>query len=479
MNKKRINTAINILTILFFIAVILPFFITAKYALFVTDDFPIANAAVAHFDGNYFRTGVKCAADYWHDWNGNWFSFTIAYWLHPIIHGGQKTLVVALRIQLVLAIAGAFYLCFALAKFFDYKAEKTLRIAALVLLPVLLFKEYFDFYLWWLTSCTYLMPLYLFLFGFGTFLFAIKSEKIWQFIIAGILLLAMAGGSLNVVGFGCYLLLFTIVAWSFYRKKISVPAVVVFVTTLAGACVNAFAPGNFARQNSQETEKVGIIRTLINEIQIMCVEGKWLVLHTAFIAFVLLALFWGSRLHKKLTLTNLIVATAAGVFLPVVTMFPVVLGYGDIDYKDISNRGYGMMDISIIFAACFIAVLWGIYLRDIIKKDNIKKIATLFVTVIVLVSVFYCGQRIRELAPVQVVANLNSGYNKEFFDTWMEIFSRIENGDGDVVIEMSVPPRKAGCSWAKLSDDPNKWWNDYISIYYGLDSVSLINTYEE
>lgn len=478
VDKKRINTAINIVTLLVFIAIVIPFFVTTKYALFVTDDFPIANATISNFDGSYFKTGVKCAANYWHVWNGNWFSFTIAYWLHPLVHGGQKVLVWALRIHLFLGILGSVYFCFSIIKFFGYKAEKTLRVLVLVVIPVLLFKEYFDFYLWWLTSCTYLMPLYFFFFGFGTFLFALKSNKIWQYVVAGTLLLAMSGGSLNVVGMGCYTLLITLLAWGFYSKKVCLPGIVVFVVTLMGSCFNAFAPGGFSRQNSQETEKVGVAKALINEIQILCVEGKWFVLHTAFIAFVLLALFWGNRLNKKITLQNLVIASIACIGLPVVTMFPVVLGYGDIDYKDISNRGYGMMDITIIFAACFMAVLWGIYFRRIVE-GNIKKIFTIMVSIIAFLSVSICGQKFSELVPVQIASNIHSGFNEDFFDTWMEIYDACESsGVDDVVIEMSVPPRKAGCSWAKMSEDPNKWWNEYISRYYGINSVSLVNTFE-
>ena len=474
-NKKVINIAVNVLLIVLFVVALAPFFITTKYALFVTDDFPIANAAVSNFDGSYFRTGVKCAANYWHVWNGNWFSFTIAYWLHPIIHGGQEALVIALRIQLLLAVSGAFYFCYSLASFFGFKAEKTLRIALVVVLPVLLFKEYFDLYLWWLTSCTYLMPLYCFFFGFGTYLFALKNKKMWQFIVAGVFLLAMSGGSLNVVGLGCYTLLFALVAWSAYKKEICIPAVVVFVITLIGACLNAFAPGSFSRQDLQGTEKIGVIKAIIREIQILGVEGKWLLLHTAFLAFVFVAFFWGSRLNKKISFVNLIVASAFCVLLPVVTMFPVILGYGDITYKDISNRGCGMMDISILFGACFMAVLWGIYLKTIIK-GNSKKLLAAVLVVAALGNLLICGQKFSELAPVQIAKNLGNGYNEEFFKTWMEIYSLCENSDEDnLVIEMSVPKKGAGCSWAKLSDDPEKWWNTSISEYYGLDSLILVN----
>ena len=477
-NKKIINRVINLGVIAIFIATIIPFFITTKYALFVTDDFPAANATIANYDGSYFRTGVKCAADYWRVWNGNWFSFTIAYWLHPLVHGGQKTLVLALRIQLFLAIAGALYFCFSLARFFELNAEKTLRIIAIVVMPVLLFKEYFDFYMWWLTSCTYLMPLYCFLFGFGTYLFALRKEKISLYILAGILLLFMSGGSLNVVGMGCYSLLLSLVAWCFYKKKICMPGVIVFITTVIGACINAFAPGSFSRQNSQNTERVGVIRAIIREIQIMGVEGKWLIFHTAFIAFVLIAFIWGSRLNKKITLANLIIATIASIGLPVVTMFPVILGYGDINYKDISNRGYGMMDISIIFGACFMAVLWGCYLKNSVT-EKIKRMLILAATIIAIISVLFFGQKPSELVPIQIATNLYTGYNEHFFETWMEVYSQCENSENeDVVIEMSVPPRKAGCSWAKLGEDADKWWNEVVSIYYGINSVSLVNTYQ-
>jgi len=477
-NRKKINIAINVLTIALLLSAIIPFFLTIKYALFITDDYPIVNAVVSKYDGSYFRTGIKCAASYWHDWNGNWFSFAIAYWLHPLVHGGQKVLAFALRIQFALTIVGAVYFCFSLVSLFDFKPEKTIRLIALLVLPILCFKEYFDFYLWWLTSCTYLMPLYLFLFGSGTFLLALKNKKMWIFIISGIFLLAMSGGSLNVVGMGCYFLLFTLIAWMFYKKKISIPSIVVFMVTLTGACINAFAPGNFMRQNSQETEKVGIVKTVFNEIQIIGVEGKWLVLHTAFIAVVLIAFVWGMNQKRKIDILNLAVATVGATMLPIVTMFPVVLGYGDINYKDISNRGYGMMDISIIFASCFIAVLWGIYCRNL-AKEKTRNGVTIAICFVVIINIIICGQKPSEIIPVQIATNLKSGYNENFYEQWMEIYSRCENSnEDDVVIEMSVSPRRAGCSWAKLGEDPNKWWNETVSIYYGINSVSLINTYE-
>lgn len=478
-HKRKLNIAIEVIIVLLFVAVLTPFFVTTKYALFVTDDFPLANAVVREFDGSYFRTGLKCAANYWHVWNGNWFSFFIAYWLHPIVHGGQRALVLALRIHLILTIVGAGYFCFSLTRFFDLKADKALRIAIIVLLPIFSFKEYFDFYLWWLTSCTYLMPLYCLLYGLGTYLFALKSGKVWRFLVAGLFLLAMSGGSLNVVGMGCYALFFVLVAWCFYKKEICIPGCVVFVITLIGACINAFAPGNFTRQNGQESEKVGVFKAVVNEIQIMGVEGKWLIFHTAFVAFVLLALLWGIRLNKKISFRNLIFGSIASAILPIITMFPVILGYGDIEYKDISNRGQGMMDISIIFATCFIAVLWGVYLKDNLNGVFVKGIKCVAM-IVALTSLLFCGQKPVEVVPAQITINLSNGYNEAFFNTWMEIYSLCENADeGDVIIEMSVLPRKTGCSWAKLGEETDKWWNTSISEYYGLNSISLINTFSD
>lgn len=479
LSDRKLNIAINVITVVLFVMAVIPFFVTTKYALFMTDDFPIANATISRYNGSYFLTGIKNAANYWRVYNGTWVSFVVAYWLHPAVHGGQKALVIALRIMLSLMLVSSVYFCYSISCFFELKKEKTLRILMLLVFPLLLFKEYFELYMWWLTSCTYMMPFFFLLFGFGTLLFAVKSGKIWQYVLAGVLLFLMSGGTLTVVGLGCYLVLLLVMGWSFYQKKMCVPGTIVFMTTFIGACITAFAPGNFTRYEGQDVGKISVFTSFVNGLRILKVEGKWLLFDTAFVAFVILAFLWGNRIKKSVSLLNVLIGTAACIMMPVVTIFPVVMGYGTSSYKDISNRGFAIVDSAIMLAGTLVAVMWGVYLKDRLN-NSVRKIVMMVFSIAALASILFCGQKLSELVPVQIATNISNGYNQKYFDVWTEIYSICEHtSESNLVIEMEVPKRAAGCSWCKLKEDSTDWKNEHVAKYYGLDSISLVNLLDD
>lgn len=477
-NMRRFNKVLDWALIAGFIVILIPFFVTIRYSLCYADDFPLANGMRDFSEYNMFIAGLKCAKRYWNSTNGTWFSFVIGYALNPLLREGQTSLVVELRMMFLLEIIGGIYLLYAIAYTLGMKKEKTLRIMFLVMGPLLLFKEYYELYLWWTTACTYMMPTFLFMFGWGTLLIAIKRKKVWQYICSAVLLFAMAGGTLNVVGAGCYLVLLTTLVLSYYQKKLHVPSLIVTITTALSACITAFAPGNFRRYDSQGVEKISILKSWYNTFLIVGVETKWLLLKTFFIAFLIVGCIWGYRQKKTLKLREVVILCVFSALLPFVTAFPVVLGYNATSYKQIANRGYAIMDMSLVFSLMLIAVIFGIYLRNKLD-ENFKKITIIFLSGIAILNVGLAEQKPSTWVPIEISKNLHSGYIKDYYEAWESIYTKCEEYEGeDLVIEMVVPDRKTGCSNPRLKEDNTDWKNMHVAKYYGLNTVSLISQME-
>lgn len=477
IEKKKIDLIINIVIIILFVLICVPFFVTIKYALFCTDDYSLANAMVGETDNGYIIPAIECAIRYWHVKGGMWFAYICAYAWNPLVHHGYVSLVRGLRVVLAVTIVSALFFCYALSSLFDLKKESIAKVIAIVFFPVLLFKEYNELYLWW-TGSDYLVSLIVMLIGCGFIVMALKTGSNVYYVIAIMFLILMSGSDLNVVGVGCYFVLILVIGWSFYQKKIEPRAVVAFGITLAGACINAFAPGNFIRYNDQDVEGINIFQSLYNTILILGVETKWMILHTAFVAFLCLAFWFGIKLEKKISFKNMICSIILISFVPFISLFPVVLGYGATSYKLIPNRVYGILDIYLIFTAVYIFVVLGVYVSSVVAvKRKLSKIIGILAISLLLVQTIICG---RSFVPVQIANNLLNGSIEKYHDVWVDIYSECEQNPGkDLVIEKEVPKRVTGCSRPNLKEDKTDWKNEHLSAYYGLQSVSLVDLSDE
>ena len=81
---------------------------------------------------------------------------------------------------------------------------------------------------------------------------------------------------------------------------------------------------------------------------------------------------------------------------------------------------------------------------------------------------------------VAICKNLATKQLQSYSDTWSSIYYICDTTDeSDLVIETSVIDRVEGCCQPKLRSKTTSEKNEAVAAFFGLNTVSLNNTYKE
>lgn len=320
----------------------------------------------------------------------------------------------------------------------------------------------------------YLLPVIFFCFGFSHVLLAELRKKKWHYALAGVFLFLMSGGVLEFVGFGCLLfLMWVCLDWK-RRGKINVYMLWSFVVMLFGALINACAPGNFVRQSTSKNV-VGIMGAVFLSLKATLEEAEWLYKNTTFFIFVLFAFLFGCSLARKIKLPTFIMLILGFFLLPIVTIFPIILGVGKMSVAEMANRYLFLLDASIILASICIYILLGSFLRTIAFLPEWKTIV--YSVCLIALSFFTVhDMTIVDYNPVVLVHNIYNHTIRDYAKTWQGIYEEIRTSeDKDVVVERElIPDYATGVFYPKLLEDADWWVNRDVAVCYGKDSVRVI-----
>ena len=170
---------------------------------------------------------------------------------------------------------------------------------------------------------------------------------------------------------------------------------------------------------------------------------------------------------------NCIIVGLLGLFLPIVTAFPTVLGYGNGTFPD---RCRFMVDISIIFSSVNAMFIIGNCVRRAIKNIMLIKLLGM-VLVLGYVLLFSTDNfRIWNSMFLKHWDALINGTYKEYQIACENFYNSLENREGeDVVIrEADVPKKAPNFGTFELYSDVNHFLNYGISQCYGLSSICVI-----
>ena len=229
---------------------------------------------------------------------------------------------------------------------------------------------------WWTGIAIYTIPLILSIFVVGISE-KMTSNKVLK--ILGILCTIMAsGGGLDVVAFLCSMLLISVCIRFRIRKQARdsyLYTVLLFVIAFMGACINAFAPGNFerARVFRNAGEKVDFVGAFVNTIHHTNVEIKVGIkngiLPLVIVLIVAVAYYdckkIGAGYKPRLPeIVGLILACYMG---SVITQYPVICGIG----PNLVMPGHCQFieDVSNILFLTLVSYNIGAYIADKTKKE--------------------------------------------------------------------------------------------------------------
>ncbi|MBQ6215318.1 MAG: hypothetical protein IJJ67_07865 [Oscillospiraceae bacterium] len=289
----------------------------------------------------------------------------------------------------------------------------------------------------------------------------------------------MNGCVLEVTGMGMWCLLIFVIYDFIKNGKADRGLALAFVIALALAVLNAFAPGNFARKG---TDELKVFNAVLYSFKAVAQETVWLHSNATFPIFELIAFVFGANDvtgHKK-SLTNTILLGL--IFFPVITVFPVILGYGA-ESNDLYNRCQFPLDCALTVSCIGLFYILGNCIgKKFASTDNStpkawRTLCPLLVVMILIPSLIKGPAR---SVWATVADHLYDGKIPNNSYICREIYdSIIDCKEETVIITEPVPERKIGSTDTVLSEDPNDWVNIGVAQYFNKEKVIYIPNFNK
>ena len=461
--KRRIFKAVLLVIIA---AAFAPFVIAARYAVFQpSDDFSFYLGVMRMPGENYIVKAIRFALELYPLWQGTYTTNLLNCLLNPLSVYSYAMLRLELIMCLLLSCLAVYLLCREMTACFSL-GDKTLPIFAVVFLPILLYTDYNEVYLWFIGAMAYLVPMMLLIFALALMLRCKRKGKTSAMIFSALLMLGMAGGVLMIGGLGAYLMLIMCAADFAQNGKLDRRLLFIFAAAVIGDLINTLAPGNFVRHTSYGSASV--VKALGMALLGAANEAKILIFDNGVIIFLVIAFAMGMSCPNRLRRTTFFGTLLGMLMAPVVTLFPMMLGYNSSTADGASLRGFFVLDASIILSAETICFLIGSKVRvPEGSKMHSKVIAVCAAAVLTLV---YSPKLVNSI-PVQISENLSSGKIQAYSEQTHEMYDMLRLRPGEDIVIVELPDPCVGVLELRLKSDPNYTTNADVAAYFGNNSI--------
>ncbi|MBO4456786.1 MAG: hypothetical protein J5802_03635 [Butyrivibrio sp.] len=482
--KKILRFGLGIVSFLSLVLMIGTVIRVAMYVVPISDDFWYARTGIG-VKGIWKRMLVACKFSYeiYVEHQGTYFTSFFGSFFNPVISGGFAAMRVIMMINAALILGSVLVLTYVYLKnAAEVDRHVMLFVMAVAVFPLTMYDSFREVFYWYVGASVYGFPM-----AFG--IIALTLFIIYNFnkevaltgrtpaVYATILGVFAAGASLAITGTFMYLLLCILVYFAVKRKKLELDNMIVFGICLVGAFVNALAPGNFARQGTENSGSVDIMAGISNTVGYFRYGVGWLFADKNFFVLFASLVVVGFLIYDKIKLHK-VAWTVLSIMLfvaPFVTVFPVVLGYG---LEWMPNRCFFIMVISMTAAFDNCAIYIGWLLGSVLKGH--KKMSVLAVlTAIIFVSFIATPFTVREYCVAKLNKQLFDGeFQKNYVET-KELFDSFADKKGqDVEVDVPTDPESIRNFYSFfLLDDPDSSINSDVAKAYGLNSIT--NTREE
>lgn len=449
----------------------LPMICSTGYTVYWADDFTHYNSMMSMPGETLLLKSLAYTKHIYLTWQGTYFAIFLQSILSPLHRGGLPLLRGVSIANILLFLGSVYYFFYKLLK-----GNKTLALVCfhMVLLPLLFYGQYNEIYYWLSGQCSYSFPLSLALLSLGGILGldASRHKKV-RFSVSAALVVLAVGGSLEVSGTVCFAIVILATAEFFQKGKLSKAAIGYFALAFAGSLINAAAPGNFVRHAVIDENRISLIKCTVRAVLCCVRELRQYLLgtDTAFIAFVMLAFAVGLVGGLRIETKKCVAFVVEFLLLPVVTVFPVAMGYSTTDVSGVPRVKF-VFDFVFLAAALAVAFLAGNWF----KRREFGVSGQTVATVLVCLAVFAVLERSAALGafqPIAVTKCLIKGTLAQAASEVEAAYAQIENAEEEnvVVVFPNVP------DWynvSPLSSDPSDWKNVSVAQYYGKESVSFV-----
>lgn len=486
LREKKINVN-NMLCVCIIGAIVIVMLVGTSYALPAADDFTHANSMHDTLQNSHnvlsaIFTRVKSV--YMHE-QGTFMSGILA-----AVLSSPEIVKVLLQINVLLFL---FSVIWAGAKMIKNMYGQYDRNALLLLVTLFLFisigmcRGGQQIFYWRTGALVYTMPMSL------TFCcFAFYIEYLWEkknsrrrLLLLCILSFLTSGGILQVTGIFCYgMLSMWLLYWKNHRGKNRVLAGVPFLAALAGALVNAAAPGNFARHKSYE-EGIHIFKAVKNTLKIVfnqsaeVLRGENLILYVIFFCIVFGAAMTARAERKSRNFHPFLLGLAvlAGW---AVSIFPFCLGYGASTMVQLRN--FYICDLYLGWGSAICALEFGSWLETKGGYKFSKK--SVLISALCMGLVFFRSGDVVKIfhngTVGETIAEMFSGDLQRASSGWREVLREISNSEdeeADIEVVGGIP--ETILMPPSLREDKEWFGNVVIARYYEKKSVAVTFMEEE
>ncbi|MCR5404285.1 MAG: DUF6056 family protein [Butyrivibrio sp.] len=458
--------------------------VSASYSVPVSDDFWFA-ADTGRADNAflYVLASLRRMAHEYMTWQGSYFSEFLNPILNPVNVGGPLMFRIVMVLHALFVYAAILFFVHVLClKMLGEKNWLECVIMGCVVFAVAEYDTFPEIFFWYTGATVNSIPLAMGLLSISLMMLSggdkvsgpdINSKKKGGSLIVSACVTGFlsAGGSLAVSGTLCYAALVVIIYRFLDSRRISFEKLAMFACLFAGSLINAAAPGNFARQKVEQsggglpfTDSIG------NTFSVFAAEMQYLFISTNYAAILLLLVVCGIALSKKLKL-NRKAWYISGVFAlltPLVTIFPVVLGYG---VAWLPNRCQFIFLVTVVLSYGNFALMLGDFLGNKLAEKSVYPAgALLIISLIIVLAVPFSPWSYRS---VRLAKGLVSGtYRENWIDT-NEFLDSLKGREGEAVTaDIATYPESVEYFYSFfLSDIADDRVNSAVSWAYGLESI--------
>lgn len=163
---------------------------------------------------------------------------------------------------------------------------------------------------------------------------------------------------------------------------------------------------------------------------------------------------------------------------PFVSIMPLVYQRNIYNLERLPNRGQALIDMFLVVYLYMLAFVVGVYIKDQVEKPSRTYMRTVYIFLFLCAVVF--SVNLKNSSDVRISKNIVTKQLQDYSDTWASIYYVCSTTDeSDLVIETSVVDRVEGCCYPKLRSGTSSDKNQIVAKFFGLNTLSLKNTYED
>lgn len=475
-NAKSLQKLISVVAIAGMALMVGVLLVATRYTVMIADDFWYAKMTGRFVNfWDYLKLSWGYMVYEYKYYQGTYFSEFICALFDPVSWGGFTLLRVIMFINCIVSFASILWMLFEIMEgLFAKRTYIKLVLLACFTFTLTQYDAFPEIFFWYVGAGVYSIPLSLAFFSIALLVRANRKEsghKKGMLIASGILGFLGVGGSLAISGMVTYLVLMIVAFYFLSGKRKEYSNHIIFVIYFLGSLFSAAAPGNFARQSVETSEKISLIKTFGDTCKVFYDILNFLFVNRNFVVIALVAIMCGITVAGELLVSKKAwyLLTVFLVFLPFIAIFPVVLGY---NVPWIPNR-------CVYIALNAMALFWinlffiiGTFIGERINSNG-KAAVVIGLSIVSVIIVLAGDFSIRSYKSVRHIKNLYDGVYQSSYEDTKEILESLENLEGqDVVLDVTTDPNIIENYYSfYIPNETNTFINDAVAWKYNLSSV--------